>query len=182
MRRLSDLLVATLRSLATALCCLAVLVFVFIGLVPQSGLYRPMTVLSGSMRPAFSPGDLTIVTPGPAERVQVGDVIAFNIPVGDHRVESHRVIQVMRRKPLVVRTKGDANDAADPWTLELHNTTVWKVRLTVPKLGWPIHWLREPPLRWPLVLLAPAAVAAILIRRIWLEPDLDPEHGARARA
>jgi hypothetical protein len=41
-----------------SLLLLAALLFVAIALLPKLGLYRPVTVLSGSMRPTFSPGDM----------------------------------------------------------------------------------------------------------------------------
>src|SRR5438128_2158506 len=51
--------------------------FVGIALLPRLGLYRTETVLSGSMRPTFDPGDLIIVRPMPVEQVRVGDVISY---------------------------------------------------------------------------------------------------------
>ena len=93
---------------------LAVAVLVGLGLLPRTGWYRPVTVLSGSMRPAFAPGDMVVVTPEPVSTVRVGQVISYRIPVGDHHVQSHRVIAVLRRDGRVsVRTKGDANATGD---------------------------------------------------------------------
>ena len=45
------------------LLALALTLFLTLGVLPRLGLYRPVTVLSGSMRPTFSPGDMVIVTP-----------------------------------------------------------------------------------------------------------------------
>src|ERR671928_1524537 len=131
--------------LARAALAIACVALVGLGLLPRTGWYRPVTVLSGSMRPAFAPGDMVVVTPEPSRDVRVGQVISYRIPVGDHHVQSHRVIKIVRggAHPLV-RTKGDANNAADPWTAELHGTTVWRVRGVVPKLGWAIFWFRSP--------------------------------------
>jgi signal peptidase I len=42
---------------------LALAALVGLGLLPRTGWYRPVTVLSGSMQPAFSPGDMVVVTP-----------------------------------------------------------------------------------------------------------------------
>ena len=47
----------------TAAVVVAVAALVGVGLAPRLGFYRPLTVLSGSMRPAFVPGDVVIVTP-----------------------------------------------------------------------------------------------------------------------
>ena len=150
----------------------ALAVFVLLALVPHLGLYRPETVLSGSMKPHFSPGDMVLVTPEPSRDVRVGQVISLHIPVGDHHVQTHRVVEVLRGgEHPVIRTKGDANNARDAWTARLDGSTAWQVRLVVPKLGWLIVWLRSPWLRLLTVFVAPALFALIALRRIWNEPD-----------
>lgn len=150
----------------------AFLLLLGIGLLPRTGLYRVETVLSGSMRPAFSPGDLIVVTPEPATDVQVGQVISYHIPIGDQHVQSHRIVKVVRRgaHPLV-RTKGDANNAIDPWTARLDGTTTWRMRLVVPNLGWLIVWLRSPLVRVLTVFGAPLLLAMLGLWRIWRTPD-----------
>jgi signal peptidase I len=155
----------------------ALAVFLFLALLPHTGLYRPETVLSGSMKPYFSPGDLVIVSPEPARDVRVGQVISYHIPVGDRHVQSHRVVQVVRagEHPLI-RTKGDANEARDPWTARLDGSTAWHVRLVVPKVGFMIVWLRDPLLRLLTVFVAPALFALVALRRIWIEPEQERAH------
>ena len=157
----------------------ALAVFALLALIPHIGLYRPETVLSGSMKPGFGPGDMVIVTPESARDVRVGQVISLHIPVGDHHVQTHRVVQVLRggAHP-VIRTKGDANNARDPWTARLDGSTAWQVRVVVPKLGWLIVWLRSPWLRLLTVFVAPALFVIIAIRRIWSEPDEDENERA----
>jgi len=156
---------------------LAVAALVGLGLLPRTGWYRPVTVLSGSMRPAFAPGDMVVVTPEPVNAVRVGQVISYRIPVGDHHVQSHRVIAVLRRNGQVsVRTKGDANAAADPWTATLHGTTVWRVRSVLPKLGWIVFWLRTPLVHRLTLFLAPLLLALLAVLQIWRRPaDHVPE-------
>jgi signal peptidase len=150
----------------------ALAVFVLLALLPHLGLYRPETVLSGSMKPYFSPGDMILVTPEPSRDVRVGQVISYHIPVGDHHVQTHRVVQVIRGgEHPVVRTKGDANNARDPWTARLDGSTAWHVRLVVPKLGWLVASLRDPLMRLLTVFVAPALFALVALRRIWKQPD-----------
>jgi signal peptidase I len=143
-----------------------------LGLLPRAGWYRPVTVLSGSMKPAFSPGDMVIVTPEPLRDLRVGQIISYRIPVGDHHVQSHRVIEIVRggAHPLV-RTKGDANNAADPWTARLHGNVVWRVRGVVPKLGWAVFWFRSPLMHSLTVLLAPLMLALLGVMQIWRRPS-----------
>jgi signal peptidase len=152
----------------------ALAVFALLALIPHTGLYRPETVLSGSMKPGFGPGDMVIVTPEPARDVRVGQVISLHVPVGDHHVQTHRVVQVLRGgEHPVIRTKGDANKARDAWTARLDGSTAWQVQAVVPKLGWLIVWLRSPWLRLLTVFVAPALFVILAIRRIWSESDED---------
>jgi signal peptidase len=147
---------------------IALLLLVTIGLLPHTGWYHVETVLSGSMRPTFGPGDLVVVTPEPVRNVHVGQVLSYHIPTGDKHVQTHRVVRVLRAGAHpIVRTKGDANEAADPWTAKLDGSTAWQVRFSVPKLGWLIVWLRGPTLRLLTVFVAPLLFALLGLWRIW---------------
>jgi signal peptidase len=163
--RIAEVLVRLALGVALALLLL-------LALIPHTGLYRPETVLSNSMKPYFGAGDLVIVTPEPVRDVRAGQVISIKIPTGDHHVQTHRVVQVVRggAHPLI-RTKGDANNARDDWTARLDGSTAWQVRLVVPKLGWLIVWLRDPLIRYFAVFLAPALFALLVLRRIWSDPN-----------
>ena len=72
----------------------------------------------------------------------------------------------------MVRTKGDANSAADPWNAQLDGGRAWVVSYTVPKLGWLIMTMRDPKLRLLALFLAPALLVARLLLRIWLPAGL----------
>jgi signal peptidase len=166
---------ALLRSLdlvARAALIVACVAFVGLGLVPRTGWYRPVTVLSGSMAPTFAAGDMVVVTPEPLRDVRVGQVISYRIPVGDHHIQSHRVIRIVHggANP-TIRTKGDANAVADPWTAKLHGTTAWRVRAVLPKLGWVVFWFRSPLVHSLTVLLAPLLLALIGVIGIWRRPE-----------
>ena len=160
--------------LARLLLAFALLALVLLGLLPNLGWYRTETVLSGSMKPYFSPGDIVVVTPEATRDVRVGQVISYHIPVGDHHVQSHRVIKVVRGgdHPLV-RTKGDANAAPDPWTARLNGGTAWQVRAVVPKAGWAIVWLRTPAIRRIAIFAVPLLLAILGLLRIWRAPGND---------
>jgi signal peptidase I len=161
-----------LRGSAACLLVLSVITLLAIGLLPRTGWYRTLTVLSGSMRPTFSPGDVVVARAKSADSLQLGDVLVYEIPVGDHQVESHRIIQIVSRHPvLVVRTKGDANKAADPWTAELGGDRFWTVRGSVPRLGQAILWLRSPRQHRIATYLLPALVTLLLLSAIWRRDD-----------
>ena len=156
------------KLLVQALLVLSVLAFVAVAVGPRFGLYRPLTVLSGSMRPTFDPGDLVIVRPEPLREVRVGQVIAYQVPVGAHQVETHRIVRVLHggAHP-VVQTKGDANDVRDPWTAKLSGTTAWRLAFVVPYGGYAINAFRSRPLHLAAVVLAPALLALLLLAKLW---------------
>jgi len=79
---------------------------------------QPLTVLSGSMEPAFSPGDLVIVRPFNVHNVAIGDIITFQPESGNPTLITHRVIEVTRDASDLTQvsrivTQGDANNVAD---------------------------------------------------------------------
>ena len=146
----------------------AVGAFLLLAIVPRLGWFRPLTVLSGSMRPAFSPGDLILVRPEPIRDVRVGQAISFRVPVGAHQVETHRVIRLVRggNHP-IVQTQGDANNHRDPFTAELHGRIAWREALVVPYAGYVIHGLRSRALRLAAVVVAPALIALLILLDLW---------------
>jgi signal peptidase I len=139
---------------------------------PVLGLYRTVTVLSGSMQPTFNAGDVIIVTPEPMHSLRVGQVISFQAPIGDHQVETHRIATILRPgADPIVQTKGDANTSLDPWQAQLHGSTLWHFRLRVPLVGYPILWLRTPWAHRITVLILPALIALWLLGKLWLPPS-----------
>ncbi|WP_369137052.1 signal peptidase I [Modestobacter versicolor] len=155
----------TVRLLVT----LAVLAFGVLAVGPHVLDYRTMTMLTGSMSPVIDPGDVTIVTPLPVDQVEVGMVISYHVPIGDHHVVSHRVVSVEQGTDgtVTVETKGDANDAVDPWQAVLQGDTAYQVRAVVPELGHVIEVLRTPVVSQALVYGAPALLAGWLLLSIW---------------
>jgi signal peptidase len=151
-----------------ALLALALVLFLAIALLPRMGLYRPVTVLSGSMRPTFSPGDMVIVVPEPVSAVRVGQVISYQVPVGIRQVETHRVVRILHggAHP-TVQTQGDANNWPDPWTAKLAGKTAWRMVAVVPHLGYVINWLRGGSVRTAAIIVAPALLSLLMLFEIW---------------
>ena len=79
------------------------------------------------------------------------------------------MIEVRHQGPgtVTVRTRGDANAAADPWMATLTGDTVWQVRAVVPKAGTVIRALRTPVARTLLTAAAPLLVLCWLLLGIW---------------
>jgi signal peptidase I len=174
---------AVLRAaVGNAVVAVSLLALVLVGIGPRLAGYRTLTVLSGSMRPTFSPGDLVVVTRERAADLRVGDVISYQVPVGARQVETHRVIRIVRRLPTpIVVTKGDANDHADPWTAELHGETLWRYRFAVPWAGTVVVALRNPLLEKTALFFLPLLLAAIGLARIWGTPIPPRIFRARSR-
>ena len=163
---------AALRIGGTAAVVVAALALVGLGLLPRLGFYRPLTVLSGSMRPVFAPGDVVVVTPERLRDLRAGQIITYQIPISDHHVETHRVVRILRGgdHPVVI-TKGDANRTADPWKAQLRGDKVWRYRFRIPLLGRAIVVLREPLAHKLTVLLLPVLLALYWLVGIWRRPE-----------
>src|SRR5918997_727863 len=121
-----------------------------------------MTMLTASMAPEIDPGDVTIVTPISISEVTEGMVITYHKPIDDHSLVTHRVVSVEKTNGTVtVQTKGDANDAIDPWTATLEGDTAYEVRAVIPELGHLIQALRAPVVTEVLLYGAPTAAPAV---------------------
>lgn len=150
----------------------AVAALVVLGIGPRTGRYRTLTVLSGSMTPGIPVGAVIVDTPERPDQLTVGQVITYQIPVGDHRVESHRVVKVLQGgSHPVFQTKGDANATADPWTAKVTGSTVWRLRAVVPYAGWVIIDLRRPVVHNVLIWVVPGLLALVWLAQIWRQPE-----------
>jgi signal peptidase len=95
-------------------------------------------VLSGSMRPGFSVGGVVISQRIPVSELAVRDVIVFHNPNEPSEVMVHRIVQMTKGSDgqLLIKTQGDANPVRDPWTLTIRGNSVYKVRWSLPLLGY----------------------------------------------
>ena len=147
----------------------AVVTFAGLAVGPHVLGYRTMTMLTASMSPVIDPGDVTIVTPLAVSDVTEGMVITYHIPIGEHQLITHRVVSVEHGADgsVTVQTKGDNNEAVDPWTATLAGDTAYQVRAVIPEIGHVIHALRTPAVASTLVYGAPVLVAGWLLLAIW---------------
>ena len=161
--------------LVRGLVATAVVAFGFLAIGPHVFGYRTMTMLTGSMSPEIDPGDITVVTPLAVEDVAAGMVIAYHIPIDDRRVVTHRVVAVERGEDgsVTVQTKGDANEAVDPWKATLQGDTAWQVEGVVPEVGHVIQALRTPVVSQVLRYGAVALLAGWLLLGIWRPTPAD---------
>jgi signal peptidase len=161
-----------------ALVALAVL-----GLLPRTGVYRTVSVLTGSMRPRIDPGAMVVVVRESPADLRVGQIITYQSPLPDHRVVTHRVVAIEHpgMHP-IVQTKGDANNAPDPWKARIEGRDVWRVRAVVPYGGRVIAALRGPVVRRLSLWLVPLLLAIAWMREIWRTPASARAEPAPVRA
>ena len=100
--------------------------------VPSVGGWLPLIVLTDSMQPVISGGDLIICHTAEAEEIAKGDVIAFFDPAGNGTsIVTHRVLEIVEADgEISFRTKGDNNNAEDKLLVPADNlVAVYKTRI-----------------------------------------------------
>jgi signal peptidase I len=159
--------------LGTLLLILAVVAVLFLAIGPRFFGYQTATMLTGSMSPGIDPGDVVVTTVQPVSEVAVGDIISYHIPVEDHRVETHRVIEVIHGEDgsTAVRTKGDANQSEDPWIATLEGNHLYEAKAVIPGVGNVIRALRTPTVSHILVYGVPTVLVGGLLMMIWRRPE-----------
>lgn len=153
----------------TVMILAAVAAFLFLAVGPRFLGYQTSTMLTGSMAPLINPGDVVVSVAKPSSGLKTGDIITYGIPVDDRRIETHRVVDIIRNAngTTAVRTKGDANNGADPWTAILQDDNVHVHAATIPYLGTAIRTLRDPIVLKILMYGAPAVLVTMLLASIW---------------
>jgi signal peptidase I len=150
---------AVLSHLLTGLLLAVGVSVLALGVAIRLGDLHFQTVLSGSMRPTASPGDVAVTQAVPLSSLRVGDVIVF-YPPGETEAVMHRIASLTGG---VITTKGDANSIDDPWHLTLAGTTAYRMVAVVPFIG----WLTE--LQRPALLLAGLLVGLAILLELWRE-------------
>ena len=95
-------------------------------------------ILSGSMRPGLAVGGAVISQRVPVDSLHVRDVIIFNDPNKASEQIVHRIVRITKNSSgqLQFNTQGDANNVRDPWTLTIKGDSIYRVRWSVPLLGY----------------------------------------------
>lgn len=104
--------------------------------VPKIGGYCPLIVLTGSMEPEISSGDMIIVKQIDSADVKEKDVIAFFDPDGNGQsILTHRVVGITEKDgQRAFITKGDANNGEDRLPAEA-DSLVGIYMFRIPGLG-----------------------------------------------
>ena len=120
-------------------------------------------VISGSMEPTYSVGDLLYVKTVDPDSVKVGDPITFVLNE-DLVVATHRVVAVDRENRQFV-TKGDANETEDANPVHFNNLVGVPV-FAIPLLGYVSAYIQNPPGMYVAIALGVALLAVVFL------PDL----------
>lgn len=120
-------------------------------------------VISGSMEPTYSVGDLIYVKAVDPDSVKVGDPITF---VANEQlvVATHRVVEIDATEREFI-TKGDANSTADANPVHFNNLIGVPV-FSIPLLGYVSAYIQSPPGMYIAI-----AFGALLLAMVFL-PDL----------
>jgi signal peptidase len=121
-------------SIALLLATLGLAVFLLV--LPRTVGAVPVTILSGSMRPAMTPGTLAVVRPVDPGSLRLGDVVTYQAAPDDRTLITHRVTELTTspdgERQFTLR--GDDNDAPDA---PIHAEQIrGKVVYAVRYLGW----------------------------------------------
>jgi signal peptidase I len=145
-------------------------------LVPAVLGYQRYVITSGSMTGTYDRGSIVFDEVVPSADLRPGDVITYTPPPGPGRprgLVTHRIVTIEGSGGArVLRTKGDANRAPDPWTFTLR-TTQARVAFHVPYLGFAVAALGDRRLRILLVGLPALLIALSTLARLWQDAGVE---------
>ena len=133
----------------------AVALLLIVSILPITGNYKVLTVISGSMSPKIQQGSVVIVKP--EADYKIGEVITFGFYSKTKSPTTHRIfdIKVVNGQPVYI-TKGDANNAPDQNEVAKKDI-LGKVLFDVPYLGYAVDFAKKP-LGFSLIIIVPAVV------------------------
>lgn len=151
---------------------LVVLVVIFAIFLMGSRLIglQVFNVVSGSMEPNYSVGDLIYVKTVDPESVQVGDPITFVLNE-DLVVATHRVTAIDSENRQFT-TKGDANKTDDAAPVHFNNLIGVPV-FAIPLLGYVSEFIQHPPGMYIAIAFGVLLLAAVFL------PDLLAKKGKK---
>ncbi len=146
-------------TVTTVLVVLVVLFAVFLMGSRLMGL-QVFNVLSGSMEPTYSVGDLLYVKTVDPDSVKVGDPITFVLNE-DLVVATHRVVKVDSENRQFT-TKGDANEHEDAAPVHFNNLIGVPI-FSIPLLGYISAYIQSPPGMYVAIGVGVVLLAAVFL-------------------
>jgi signal peptidase I len=171
-RRIGSFLVWTLTGLATGV-ALALL-------VPLAFHARPLTVMSGSMEPTISTGDVVVSRQVSPLDTHPGDVVSFRDPERGGLLVTHRIRSMRRQGDKVVFvTKGDANNSSERWRVGTGDT-IGRSLFRLPALGRGLAFAHTRNGILLFVLIPLALMGVLELTSIWRSHDEEEASGEDA--
>lgn len=136
-------------------CLIVIALLLIVSVLPITGNFKILTVLSGSMEPAIHTGSVVAVKP--SDNYKIGDVITFGKISKTEIPTTHRIfdIKLQEGKPIYI-TKGDANNTLDMKEV-LGSEVVGKVVFSVPYIGYAVDFAKKP-FGFMLIIVIPAVI------------------------
>jgi signal peptidase I len=146
--------------------------------LPALAGYQRYAIVSGSMTGTYDRGSVVFDEVVPVSELKVGDVITYRPPAGSgpKGLVTHRIAAITRDRDgsRIFRTKGDANEVADPWTFKLAGLEQARVRAGVPYVGFAVAALSDRKLRMIIVGLPALLIALSSLAGLWRDTEPDP--------
>lgn len=130
-------------------------------LLPFALGWSPTTVMTGSMEPRISAGDVVITRPIPTGTAALSHILLVDDPDHANKLRLHRYVEDAPDGSLILR--GDANQSNDssPVTPEsVHGVAV----LRIPYVGLPVVWIAEK--NWGNLAAVFVAVSALTLAAV----------------
>jgi signal peptidase len=154
-------------ALATVVC----LALAAILLIPAALGFQRYVIVSGSMTGTYDRGSIVYDKEVSVADLKVGNVITYAPPSGasPEKLVTHRIVWIGQNKngEEAFRTKGDANEVADPWTFTLDKPDQAEVAFSVPYVGYLLAALSIPTVRMLAIGIPAVVVAFLILAGIW---------------
>ena len=146
-------------------------------ILPAAVGWQRYVIVSGSMTGTYDRGSLVLDEVVPVERLREGDVITYRPPAGSGPagLVTHRIADISTDELGVrtFRTKGDANESADPWTFSLPKGEQARVKAGIPYAGFVLSALSRRDLRLLVVGLPAGLIALFSLAGLWREAGIE---------
>lgn len=151
--------------------CLGVMVFAVVALfLPTAVGFKRYVITGGSMTGTIPKGSVIYSRLVPTDELKAGDVITF-VPPDFTKPVTHRIASVTTDEygHLVFKTKGDFNQAEDPWRLRFVDPVQARYSFHIPYLGYGLAYLATRQVRMLLIGLPAIIIALSLLWSLWRE-------------
>ena len=137
-----------------------VILLLFLVIIPMlSGSLHFLIVLSGSMEPEISPGDIVVTEYSKPSNINRNDIITFKQPseFDKDRYVTHRVVNITKIYNVTYfQTKGEANDNPDV-KLVSETDLIGRVKFVIPYLGY-IPFYASQPIGFFIFVIIPGSL------------------------